>query len=638
MSVNSPIPQMINISNTLSANTIQQIRSDLSKWQTIIHHQRVAGSDSKSTPLLLTINDYERILSHLNSLIYAKRQFILDNLLINDPQDSNYKSVTDADRNLYNGLLNMYKDYIIELEQLKVTFNYQNNTQQQPIEPVQQQQQQQQVKPSERIIDHINKVLPTELAKVRKEFIDKLIKDSELRESLKPTHDFNPNEDLLLSGIIKLCNLDINNKDNIIAYLKFLKLLGYSKELLRERLPSALTKPKPRPKQKIKQPQVSTSVTKSIKNPSAPSSSPSSSTPATVKTKQTKKKISKPDIYIADSTNKNAVVNITDNNSDSNNNDINDNQTVSDSNKITRDNEINDYDSTTAEKINIGTDIGINKKKISFSKYLQKDENDKEQQHASLKRSISGDNNVIQEDHSIAKKRKITIPSNDIITSSNTIEAKSPTLKSNSSIKLTSILKSFSTDNNDTPERRLKNKNSKLRFMDDKDLVTVYGDDLPQEGLKVTPNDLKKILRPFIEGEPSEKLYLDTVNTSLSSMGQSIQVVPLNLNNVKSGIENNDIVETRGGPIKCDTMAPLLYRNEFCNFSKDLKKFIPKEPIITNEDIEALNNPELNKPIIARPFGKNKLLLRNDRGGLPYKPVPEVTKNYYPIRYSSYKK
>lgn len=293
MSVNSPIPQMINISNTLSANTIQQIRSDLSKWQTIINHQTVPGSDSNSNPLLLTINDYERILSHLNSLIYAKRQFILDNLLINDPQDSNYKLVTDADRNLYNGLLNMYKDYIIELEQLKVAFNYQNNIQQQqpqptqpiqqqqqqpiqsiqPIQPIQQQQQQQQVKPSERIINHITKVLPTELARVRKEFIDKLIKDNELRESLKPAQDSNPDDDRLLSGIIKLCNLDINNKDNIITYLKFLKLLGYSKDLLRERLPSALTKPKP--KQKIKQSQASTSVTKSIKNLSSlpPSSS-----------------------------------------------------------------------------------------------------------------------------------------------------------------------------------------------------------------------------------------------------------------------------------------------------------------------------------------------------------------------------
>ena len=637
MSVNTPIPQMINISNTLSANTIQQIRSDLLKWQALINKQ----PNPKS--VMLTVTDYEKILSYLNSLVYAKRQFMLDNLLINDPQDSNYKLVTDADRNLYVGLLNMYKDYIVELEQLKIAFNYQNNIQQQqessvPIHSSQTDTQQKQSKPSERIIDHIINVLPTELAKVRKEFIDELIKDNELRKSLKPSNDLDPNDDKLLLGVIKLCNLDINNKDNIVTYLKFLKLLGYSKDLLKERLPAALTKPKP--KQKVKQPQSSISVTKSIKSLSSSSSSSSSSTTTAIKTKQTKRKVSKPDVYIADSSNKKV--------GGANNNSNNGNSTTipSDLKRESKNNDSSSSFSANTTVIDNSTEkdvANINKKKISFSKYLQKDDNEKEPLEP-LKRSI--DDNTNQEDNLNTKKRKLTtsftpldVTLDGVATPPDTIESTTSTLNPTSEIKITSILKSPSvSDNSGSQERRRKNKSIKLRFMEDKDLVRVYGDDLPEEGLKVTPSDLKKILRPFIEGEPGEKLYLETVDTSLSSMGKSIHVVPLNLNNIKSGIENNDIVETRGGPIKCETKVPQMYRDGFHNFSKDLKKIQPREPIITNEDIEMLNNPELNKPIIARAFGKNKLLLRNDRGGLPYKPVPAVTKNYYPIRYTSSRK
>lgn len=635
------IPQMINISNTLPANAIQQVRADILIWQNNIN--------TNTQPLSLA--DFQKISQYLVALTNTQQQFISDNAALNDPNNA---MITEADRNLYNGLLSMYKDYIIQLEQLRVAFNYQQQATQQSLQVqlpqdsnastqytqiqqqeqpnfisiaqdavtnVQQPQQSHQLavsgvpKPpaSERIITHIIKNLPTELAKVRKEFIDKLVKDSELRKSLKPEIDSNPEEDKLLNGIIRLCTLDVNNKENIVSYLKFLKLLGYPKELLKEKLPSSLTKPKAKPKPKVSQ--TSTSVSKSIKDLSASSTSsnnsPSSGTPVVTKPKQPRKKVVKPDVYIADpnskkSLNKAEASTVTPSSSSSSSSSSTPVITV-----------------PTSEKADDSID-GANKKKISFSKYLKKEDSELETEDPSPnKRSNDEVENDTTENDS-SKKQKTSSSSSETseFSESTTItDNTTPTTPG-----LTSILKS-------STNASKKKKSFKIKFVEENNLVRVYGDDLPTDGLKVTPTELKKVLRPFVEGEPNEKLYLETVNTSLS--GRSTYVLPLNLDNIKNDIIDNDIVETRGGPVKCMTAVPLLYKTEFNNFNKDLKKKLPREPIITNDDIETLNNPENKKPIIAKAFGKNKLLLRSDRGGMSYKPVPEVSRNYYPIKYTS---
>lgn len=61
-------------------------------------------------------------------------------------------------------------------------------------------------------------------------------------------------------------------------------------------------------------------------------------------------------------------------------------------------------------------------------------------------------------------------------------------LKNNDNINLSSILK--------TSGSTKKNSNS-IKFVDDSLLVKVYGDGLPDEGLSVSPEKLKKILKPF---------------------------------------------------------------------------------------------------------------------------------------------
>nr|8A8F_B Chain B, RNA end formation protein 2 [Saccharomyces cerevisiae] len=37
---------------------------------------------------------------------------------------------------------------------------------------------------------------------------------------------------------------------------------------------------------------------------------------------------------------------------------------------------------------------------------------------------------------------------------------------------------------------------SSIKFLDDSQLIKVYGDDLPNQGLQVSPTQLKKILKP----------------------------------------------------------------------------------------------------------------------------------------------
>lgn len=630
-----PIPQMVNISNTLTPNTIQQIRADIVEWQNNINNN---GQ-------LLSLTDFQKISQYLNALTHTQQQFVSDNALLVDPNNANI--VTEADRNLYNGLLSMYKDYIIQLEQLRVAFNYQQQATQQNLQvqlpqdgnaPIQQQQmqpmQQKTVQPlqqpvvteipkpqpNERIINHIMKNLPTELAKVRKEFIDKLIKDSELRKSLKSEVDVKQDDDKVLNGIIKLCYLDINNRENIVSYLKLLKLLGYPKELLKEKLPSSLTKPKPKPTPKT--PQASTSVSKAIKDLSASSSSSSSnssssSAAVTAKLKQPKKKVIKPDVYIADPSSK-KTVNKTKSSTETPSSSSSSSPSLSPTPPTPA------IETSPNNDKNEDANDAANKKKISFSKYLKKEDSELETEGSSTNKRSNSEVEKMDNENVQVKKQKTSSISSDTSDSTELY----PTTDDGTSATpgLTSILKSSKNTNK-------KKKSIKIKFVEDNDLVRVYGDDLPTDGLKVTPTDLKRVLRPFVEGEPNEKLYLEAVNASLS--GRSTYTLPLNLDNIKNDIKDSDIAETKGGPIRCMTAVPLLYKTEFNNFNKELKKKMPREPIITNDDIETLNNPENKKPVIAKAFGKNQLLLRSDRGGMPYKPVPEVTRNYYPIRYTS---
>ncbi|SCW04108.1 LAFE_0H06106g1_1 [Lachancea fermentati] len=217
------------------------------------------------------------------------------------------------------------------------------------------------------------------------------------------------------------------------------------------------------------------------------------------------------------------------------------------------------------------------KKKISFSKYLKKGDTNEQN-----KRPID-----TNEDNSIPKRSKLSTGSKSLLT---------PILKVDNSIK--------------------KKKLNSIRFVEDDSLVTIYGDELPPEGLVVSPQKLKKILKPFKDGEPRETRLPSWANQKAREL--SIPECP----------DDSDIVETKGGPISCESRVPLMYRLNFTGFCKDLNK-PPKDPVVLDE---TTNDKGLNqkKPVIARAFGKNALLLKKDRGGLPYKRVPEITRNDYP--------
>ena len=232
-----------------------------------------------------------------------------------------------------------------------------------------------------------------------------------------------------------------------------------------------------------------------------------------------------------------------------------------------------------------------NKKKISLNNYKKKDDSPSD----SLKRSNSNDSEE-------SATKKIKIVKNE--TSNNS--------------KIRSILKnSDDMPNQDSSDIIKKKKKKKLtiKFPEENDLVKVYGEDLPKDGLKVTPIELKKILRPFKEGEPNEQAII---------LGFRSRPKPLNLSNIE--VKNSDISDTKNGPIKCQTVTPILYRDNFKSFSKDLDKS-PREPIL-----EMNNNQDKSSPLVAQAYGRNGLLLRNDRGGIPYKRVPEVRRNTYPPR------
>lgn len=220
------------------------------------------------------------------------------------------------------------------------------------------------------------------------------------------------------------------------------------------------------------------------------------------------------------------------------------------------------------------------KKKISFSRYLKKgdvavNENGKR------KSSVS----AVPDDSKKAKKE-------DAVT-------------------LNSILKVSGSSK--------KNANN-IKFVDDPLLVKVYGEGLPSEGLYVTPEKLKKILKPFKEGEPRETVLVENFKRKAPELDIEFDLSP----------EEFDVTETKGGPIPCDTVVPLKYRLNFANFSSDLSNRPPREPVVVDETTDI--NKKNKGPLIVRAFGKNSLLLRKDRGGLPYKRVPEVVPIDYPPR------
>ncbi|CUS22133.1 LAQU0S04e08944g1_1 [Lachancea quebecensis] len=217
------------------------------------------------------------------------------------------------------------------------------------------------------------------------------------------------------------------------------------------------------------------------------------------------------------------------------------------------------------------------KKKISFLKYLKKGDINDQGKH-------------VLEDETFDESQKRSRPNDD------------------NNSNLTSILKS---DNS-------KKKRNPIRFVPDEKLLTVYGDDIPSDGLIVSPGKLKKVLKPFKDGEPREVTYPSWKNQKVKELS------------IPKPTEDSDIVDIKGGPISCDTRASTNYRLNFTAFSKSLNKQ-PLEPTEPDEKDPSLTK----KPLIVRAFGKNCLLLQKDRGGLPYKRVPEVSMNDYPIRPTS---
>lgn len=225
------------------------------------------------------------------------------------------------------------------------------------------------------------------------------------------------------------------------------------------------------------------------------------------------------------------------------------------------------------------------KKKISFSKYLKKDE--------TTKRSR---NDELNEESEHNKKLKVD-DDNGYDNNENINNGLRPILKKR--------------ENN-----KSKSKSSGIKFQTESALVTIYGDGLPQDGLTVSPEELKKILKPFKPGQPREFPLVD-------NLPNVIKVPKLDLR-FDENVNSSDISELKGGPVPCGTRTPLTCRINFNRYSADLEK--PAREPVNLDDGDSL------KPIIARAFGQNKLLLRKDRGGLPYRRVPDVVRNNYPIR------
>lgn len=224
------------------------------------------------------------------------------------------------------------------------------------------------------------------------------------------------------------------------------------------------------------------------------------------------------------------------------------------------------------------------KKKISFSRYLKKGDGNENGKRKS---------SVVEEDTHTVKKAKTN---------------------GGGSGELRSILR---TAGGNTSSSSNSKKSSNIKFVDDSHLVTVFGEGLPSGGLQLSPGRLKKVLKPFKEGEPREIVHVEGFKDKAAELDIEFDLSP----------EESDIIETKGGPIPCETVTPLKHKLNFANFSPDLGNKPIREAVVV-EDSMFKNK----SPLIAKAFGKNSLLLRKDRGGLPYKRIPDVTPNDYPPR------
>ncbi|CAI4058471.1 RNA-processing protein REF2 SKDI_04G4160 [Saccharomyces kudriavzevii IFO 1802] len=414
-------------------------------------------------------------------------------------------------------------------------------------------------------LDFFANQLPKFSSEERKSYIDNLILN-------KNSHNRLSKMDGLVDAVINLCVLDTSASENVRSYMKLLDTLGFqkgsnntsAKAKLKKKLTSSKVKikdsekekdrSKTRPKTKLRpSPLLNNDDSTSLPLPSASASSA--------------KKL-KSGIF-----DKNGV-----------------------------------NPSTEAS-------TSSSKKKLSFSKYLNKD--DAETTKPGTKRSLDLGFKVDEETATAASN---IASSSSSVSSSTTAVAvpvspeeplKKKTKKSVQEPNIQSVLR------NGKPK---KTHISNIKFLDDSQLIKVYGDDLPNHGLQVSPAQLKKILKPFREGEPKEVILFEDMSISLK---------PLDLKFLKNTDTNDymDISETKGGPIHCETRTPLIYRNNFNHFNPDLNRRPPREPIEFD-----LNGNANSNPIIAKAFGKNSLLLRKDRGGLPYKHVPIVKRNKYPSR------
>lgn len=257
--------------------------------------------------------------------------------------------------------------------------------------------------------------------------------------------------------------------------------------------------------------------------------------------------------------------------------------------KLPEEMETNNQENEIAEKMISGNEENIkedSKKKISFSKYLKKDD--------SSKRPLSDDNS----DGPDKKRIKSTLIKED---------------ENNDNSGLRSILK-----RRDSIKSSSRKKTIGIKFQSDASLITVFGDGLPRIGLQVSPEGLKKILQPFVPGQPREFPLIETLPSVLKVPQLDIRF--------DENVSNSDISELKGGPVPCLTRTPLTLKMNFSSFNPDLNK-PAREPV-------NLDDNDSRQPVIAKAFGQNKLLLRKDRGGLPYKRVPDIVRNKYPPRAS----
>lgn len=462
------------------------------------------------------------------------------------------KNVTEADIQLYSGLKSMYLDYLNQLIKLK------HEKQHHSTPPI----------ANDVSLDFFVNQLPKFSAEERKNYIDNLILN-------KNSHNRLSKMDGLVDAVINLCVLDTSVAENVRSYMKLLDTLGFqkgsnstgTKANLKKKLASSKAKIKDSEKEKEKEKDKSKVKMKTKLKPSPLlNNDDKNSSPSPTASTSSMKKL-KSGLF-----NKNEV------------------------------------------KSSIESLPTSSKKKLSFSKYLNKD--DADMAKLGTKRSIDVDFKVNPEASRVASNIISSSTSGSSTTTVATPASSEEPLKKKTKISVQDSNVQSILRNGKPKKARI----SSIKFLDDSQLIKVYGDDLPNQGLQVSPTQLKKILKPFKEGEPKEIILFEDM---------SIKLKPLDLMFLKNTNSDDymDISETKGGPIHCETRTPLIYRKNFNHFNPDLNKRPPREPIEFD-----LNGNTNSTPTIAKAFGKNSLLLRKDRGGLPYKHVPIVKRNKYPPR------